>query len=346
MKKIFILATSLIMVVVLCFSVVGCSVQTATSTVTDFEATSFDEVVVESTEEETVTVNSGRHETVKHEMKLMTNGTTNYANNYTAQTLIATVTPASATVKDVIWSIAWESPNQSAGISSYFAVIPSYEGSNVAEVRCYAEPQFADANAIVTATTVDGGYTATCRVIFRGKPTSMRFEPRNMNIDDDGNFLCETEGWHKYEIGIVYENVQNYVHSDYMKTTIEKLSLTGNVLVADAYEDPSGEISFYANTEKTIKLSNFIDYFDVEVKYENGTPVLVLKYDLQYMCEGVEEGPSDDYLYNGMFRSLIDGEEYIMTLRVTNNTGVSDIITLKFAISVTDITLNQNEIYF
>ena len=346
MKKIFIFATSLILVVVLCFSVVGCSVQTAISTVTDFEATSFDEVVVESTEEETVTENSGRHETVKREMKLMANGTASYANDYTAQTLIATVTPASATVKDVIWSIAWESPNQSAVLSDYFAVVPSYEGSNVAEVRCYREPQFANNNAIVTATTVDGGYTASCRVIFRGKPTSMSFMAGNMNIDDDGNFLCDTEGWHQYEINIIYENVQNYVHTDYKQTTIEILSLTGNVLVANAYEDSSGEISFQPNTDKTIKLSNFIDFFDVEVKYVNGNPVLVLKYDLQNMYENVEYAPSDDAVYTGLFRSMIDGEEYIMTLRLTNNTGVSDIITLKFAISVSDITLNQSEIYF
>ena len=71
-----------------------------------------------------------------------------------------------------------------------------------------------------------------------------------------------------------------------------------------------------------------------------------MKYDLQNMYENVEYAPSDDAVYTGLFRSMIDGEEYIMTLRLTNNTGVSDIITLKFAISVSDITLNQSEIYF
>ena len=343
MKKIFIFATSLIMVVVLCFSVIGCSVQTATSTVTDFESTSLNEVVIETTDDHYVE-NSSRHETIKREMKLMANGAMSYGLNYSAQTLIATVTPASATVKDVIWTIAWASESQTNPLENYFAVIPSYEGSNVAEVRCYREPTFSDSEAIVTATTADGGFIATCRVIFRGKPSNINVVGQGLRQDVDGNYLLDSEGYHSYKFDIELTNVHNYVDPEYKKSTVEILSLTGSVVVADAYTGGDGDIYYYSGTEKTIRFTNLLHCFDVSVSNTDST--LIIKYDFSDMSESSTPGSSDETYYTNHFVSLIETEEYIMTLKVTNNTGLSETITIKFQIPVTGITVNKDIIYF
>lgn len=344
MKKIIISLTSLVMVVALCLSFVGCAVQPDMPQTTSSDKKTSDTVALSttlSTESEIAVKESTRQEHVNRGMKLMASGETTYNLAYSSQTLIATITPESATNKNVIWSIAWESPEQSNPIENYFGVVPSYEGSNVAEVRCYSEPQFGNSVAIVTATAEGGAVTATCRVIFRGKPSYMGVSC-DLPQDDNGNYLIDIEGWQGYEFSILFQNAQGFVHPDYQVTTVEISSLTGSVIAANAVEDSNGDIYVYQNTEKTIRFNTYLDCFDIRIV--GGT--LVLHYDLSRFSESSEVGSSDETYYTNYFQSLIEGEEYIMTLKLTNNTGLSTTLSLCFAIPIDGIFLDRDVIYF
>ena len=190
MKKRITIAISFIMVIVLGFSAVGCTnfSNVSEETISSFENATlevFEEPVVESEE-----VENGIEKPIK--MRLNSTGTTTYTNNYLSQTIVATVFPESASNKEIIWTIEWETPsynNEIQDIEYYFDVVPTYEGSNVAEVRCYHEPCFADNYALITATTAEGGFTASCSVRYVGYPSQMDVTSDALEKDDDGNYL-------------------------------------------------------------------------------------------------------------------------------------------------------------
>lgn len=344
MKKIFIFATSLIMVVVLCFSVIGCSVQTATSTVTDFEATSFDEVVVESTEEETVTENSGRHETIKREMKLMASKEVTRGANYVSRTLIATVLPEGTVNKEVSWSIAWETPsdyNSSYDVTSYFDVIPSYEGSNVAEVRCYAEPQFADSIAIITATAVSGECTATCRVQYQGIATDI-YISSGFEVDEDGNFLVDAIPHKKVEY--VFEcyptNYVGYIYDSEVRVSIHEW--TGDLTVSRAEYDASTKEWHYYGELIQWPAYQFTEF--VSAKFINNNLVVTVDYTKIYDTY-YREGNFD--IYTGYFHSVTANANCILTIRLYNAaSNIEEFLNLKLVSGAGSISLNTDIIIF
>lgn len=80
----------------------------------------------------------------------------------------AYVYPESAANKAVDFSVAWgNAPTHgSEQVSNYLTVTPDSDGSTTATVSC--KKSFGDDTIIITVTTRDGGYTATCTVSFTG----------------------------------------------------------------------------------------------------------------------------------------------------------------------------------
>ena len=80
----------------------------------------------------------------------------------------AYVYPESATNKAVDFSVAWgNAPTHgSEQVSNYLTVTPDSDGSTTATVSC--KKSFGDDTIIITVTTREGGYTATCTVSFTG----------------------------------------------------------------------------------------------------------------------------------------------------------------------------------
>lgn len=80
----------------------------------------------------------------------------------------AYVYPESATNKEVDFSVAWgNAPTHgSEQVSNYLTVTPDSDGSTMATVSC--KKSFGDDTIIITVTTREGGYTATCTVSFTG----------------------------------------------------------------------------------------------------------------------------------------------------------------------------------
>ena len=80
----------------------------------------------------------------------------------------AYVYPESAANKEVDFSVAWgNAPTHgSEQVSNYLTVTPDSDGSTTATVSC--KKSFGDDTIIITVTTREGGYTATCTVSFTG----------------------------------------------------------------------------------------------------------------------------------------------------------------------------------
>lgn len=80
----------------------------------------------------------------------------------------AYVYPESAANKEVDFSVAWgNAPTHgSEEVTNYLTVTPDSDGSTIATVSC--KKAFGDDTIIITVTTREGGYTATCTVSFTG----------------------------------------------------------------------------------------------------------------------------------------------------------------------------------
>ena len=80
----------------------------------------------------------------------------------------AYVYPESAANKEVDFSVAWgNAPTHgSEEVTNYLTVTPDSDGSTMATVSC--KKSFGDDTIIITVTTREGGYTATCTVSFTG----------------------------------------------------------------------------------------------------------------------------------------------------------------------------------
>mgnify|MGYP002796683120 CR=1 FL=1 len=80
----------------------------------------------------------------------------------------AYVRPDDAVNKEVDFSVAWgNAPTHgSEDVSDYLTVTPDSDGSTMATVSC--KKAFGDDTIVITVTTREGGYTATCTVTFTG----------------------------------------------------------------------------------------------------------------------------------------------------------------------------------
>lgn len=87
----------------------------------------------------------------------------------------AYVIPENANNREVDFSVAWgEGAQRSAEpVTDYVTVTPESDGSRIATVSC--KKAFGDDTIIITVTTRDGGFTATCTVTFEGTPNSLKF---------------------------------------------------------------------------------------------------------------------------------------------------------------------------
>ena len=135
--------------------------------------------------------------------------------NCVTKTLTAVIIPATAEDKTVDWSVAWGDTTKTENVQDYIKVVPTGDGSNVANVNCYK--QFTG-EIIITVTTRTGGFKAKCTATYIGVPTSIKVSStlaKNSNNvyeiqpNSTASFLIEQEsilgdvkagGYNNYEI--------------------------------------------------------------------------------------------------------------------------------------------------
>lgn len=118
-------------------------------------------------------------------------------------TVQATLTPADAYNQLVDWSVAWSdgASRSSENVTDYVIVTPESDGSLIATVECLKA--FYGDTIIVTVTTRDGGYTASCECTYTVIPSALscKLNSNLFNTEDKAYYL------HTYTYDISLEHV-------------------------------------------------------------------------------------------------------------------------------------------
>ena len=198
----------------------------------------------------------------------------------------AVVTPATLVNPLVNWSISWSDSSVTEKIDEYIRVVPSYEGSRQAEVRCY---KALPCDAIVTVTILSNGASDSCVVKFVGIPSSFSITPgtsrdsngniENILVNSNGNYYVNVDGWHSHSFNLVLSNIFDSVGSEYNNYTAEVISATGNINVCDAYENNYGEKTYYTDTltQKPLELY-FDDFAYFDIRFDG--PTMYVKFNI------------------------------------------------------------------
>ena len=176
------------------------------------------------------------------------------AENSVSQTLVATITPSTATNRKVDWSIAWLDATAAGNkkVTDYVTVTPQSEGSLMATVTCYAAFEH---DILITVTTREGGFQADCIVTFTGFPDSISISssvltPVNGNIYGLGVGI-------EYDFDINLNNVFGVVGEKYHDYTVG-VQATGTLTVGTLEDDPRASAGVWYS-ERTANLSEFTD---------------------------------------------------------------------------------------
>lgn len=115
----------------------------------------------------------------------------------------AYVTPENATNREVDFSVAWGDGAQRSAepVTNYVTVTPQSDGSRIATVAC--SQGFGNDTILITVTTRDGGFQATCTVTFEGAPSSLKFVYNNTTYNSSSEITLRAN--EEYSIGLQLE---------------------------------------------------------------------------------------------------------------------------------------------
>lgn len=164
----------------------------------------------------------------------MSKSFTTYAANgqqTVSKKITATVMPVDAPDKSVDWSIKWCTPIEGKDISEYLTLTPESDGALTATIT--ALKGFEGGSAYVTATTRVGGFTATCLIMYDGKPESLSFIHNGKEITNTGtvNLTAGTTN----EITLNLKNTLGAVGSKYGNFEIVKVKGQGRFTLTKQY---------------------------------------------------------------------------------------------------------------
>ena len=117
----------------------------------------------------------------------------------------AYVVPENANNREVDFSVAWgEGAQRSAEpVTDYVTVTPETDGSRVATVACIKG--FGDDIILITVTTRDGGFQATCTVTFEGAPSSLKFMYNDTEYSSSSEITVQANAEYSVKLKLVGE---------------------------------------------------------------------------------------------------------------------------------------------
>lgn len=170
----------------------------------------------------------------------------------------AYVYPESAANKTVDFSVAWgNAPTHgSEQVSNYLTVTPDSDGSTTATVSC--KKSFGDDTIIITVTTREGGYTATCTVSFTGIASGIEI------TSSTATKKSTSERGEYYELGTSKTYTFNIGLTNAFNDAAGNLSVTeiggvGNMYFGNGSYNDGGYINFTDMVQKGI--GEFADDF-------------------------------------------------------------------------------------
>lgn len=170
----------------------------------------------------------------------------------------AYVYPESAANKEVDFSVAWgNAPTHgSEEVTNYLTVTPDSDGSTTATVSC--KKAFGDDTIIITVTTREGGYTATCTVTFTGIASGIEITSSTAtkkSTSARGEYYeLGTSKTYTFDIGLT--NVFNDAAGN---LSVTEIGGEGNMYFGNGSYNDGGYINFTDMVQKSI--GEFADEF-------------------------------------------------------------------------------------
>lgn len=262
-----------------------------------------------------------------------------YAANgaYVEQTLTATVLPANATNQKVDWTVAW-ADGQTGTVTDYVTVTPTSDGSTTASVKCY---QAFTGNIIITVTTRESGFEASCIVTFKGIPSEISVSG-DVGASDDGVYYLGVGGTYTYDVAL--SNIFGSVGDEYYDNLTVTTSAYGSINVADMTYNVAME-NWSVSNGSTITLEGIKSKFITASCTDGVLSIKTLKSIESYYVKKTVSGNNETYMskFNGYA-----SDDHYFTVQVTVP-GTSLSATLKIDYDenvVTGVNVSSSEITF
>ena len=259
--------------------------------------------------------------------------------NAVSKTLTATVLPATAENKAVDWSVEWGDSSNTTNVSDYVTVTPETDGSTTATVTCF---KAFTGNVVITATTRENGYSATCIVTFVGLPTDITLS----------GSLSPTGDAYKVGIGQTYtfdvslSNPYNSVGSQFNSISCGVNGVGSVVLGYMEHYNQSGNDKWYDSSDKTVTLDSLKDNF-ISVSYSQGKlSITTIKSIESYYASVQRMDGGRTRAYTDKFRSFVD-DCYFKVYITENTSGLTKEFVVRFDDKVvTGVNVSNSEMSF
>lgn len=280
----------------------------------------------------------------------------------------AYVTPDDAVNKEVDFSVAWgNAPTHGSElVTNYLTVTPDSDGSTTATVSC--KKSFGDDTIIITVTTREGGYTATCTVTFTGIASGIEITSSTAtkkSTSERGEYYeLGTSKTYTFNIGLT--NAFDDVASD---LTVTEIGGEGTMYFGSRYSNDGGYYNYEDVYQKNIgeladKFITSATISGTTLTIKTGSSVLENYYseyaydewDYYYAKDAflVElddywniKGPSDTfYNDNSKYNAQNIGSCYFYVTVKDNVSGLSETVRLWLVSSVNGVSLSKTELEF
>lgn len=281
----------------------------------------------------------------------------------------AYVYPESAANKEVDFSVSWgNAPTHgSEEVTNYLTVTPDSDGSTTATVSC--KKSFGDDTIIITVTTREGGYTATCTVTFTGIASGIEI------TSSTATKKSTSERGEYYELGTSKTYTFNIGLTNAFNDAAGNLSVTeiggeGNMYFGNGSYNDGGYINFTDMVQKSI--GEFADDFitsatisDNILTVKTGSKILENYYssygpdeyfitDIYYDRYVVEmnddwsiKASSDTFRnQNAKYNAENIGSCYFYVTVKDSISGLTETVRLWLVSSVNGVALSQTELEF
>lgn len=254
-----------------------------------------------------------------------------------------TVTPYDAADQTVDFSVAWGAAptNGSKTVTDYLTVTPDSDGSTSATVSC--KKAFGNDQIIITATTRDGGYTATCTVTFVGKASSFSITSSTLSTKSNSGrgTYYELGTGRTYTFNLNLSNVFGVVGS---KNFTYTLGATGSLYFGKYAASGEGTSTFSEMSKKN--LSDLASKFITSVSISGTTMTVKTSstyIENYYSSSSLDEFYThtnyyDRYVYYDEF-DLVTGTNY-KTYAQSNQSALPSCY---FSITVKDTVSNMSQ---
>ena len=280
----------------------------------------------------------------------------------------AYVIPENANNREVDFSVAWgNAPTHgSEPVTNYLTVTPDSDGSTMATVSC--KKAFGDDTIIITVTTREGGYTATCTVTFTGIASGIEITSSTAakkSTSERGTYYeLGTSKTYTFNIGLT--NAFDDVASD---LTVTEIGGEGTMYFGSRYSNDGGYYNYQDVYQKSIgeladKFITSATISGTTLTIKTGSSVLENyyseyaydEYDYYYAKDAflVElddywniKGPSDTfYNDNSKYNAQNIGSCYFYVTVKDNVSGLSETVRLWLVSSVSGVSLSETELEF